>query len=101
MAEKKIAALGVHVSRGVTTHGFALNVTTDLDDFALIVPCGIRDRGVTSIEAEVDPAPSMEQVANSVARHFGRVFGRQMVWVEALEDLLPHAPRSDCRIALE
>jgi lipoyl(octanoyl) transferase len=93
VAEKKIAALGVHVSRGVTTHGFALNVTTDLDDFGLIVPCGIRDRGVTSIEAEVDlhPAPSLEQTANSVARHFGRVFDRQMIWVEALDDLLPRA----------
>ena len=91
VAEKKIAALGVHVARGVTTHGFALNVTTDLDDFALIVPCGIRDRGVTSIEAEVDAAPSLGQVASSVSRHFGRVFGRQMVWVEALEDLLPYA----------
>ena len=91
VAEKKIAALGVHVARGVTTHGFALNVTTDLDDFQLIVPCGIRDRGVTSMEAEVDtsPAPSLEQMANAVARHFGRVFERQVVWVEALEDLLP------------
>ena len=89
VAEKKIAALGVHVARGVTTHGFALNVTTDLDDFALIVPCGIRDRGVTSIEAEVDPAPSFQQVAHSVSRHFGRVFGRQVVWVESLEDLVP------------
>jgi lipoyl(octanoyl) transferase len=89
IAEKKIAALGVHVSRGVTTHGFALNVTTDLDDFALIVPCGISDRGVTSIEAEVDPAPSLEQVANSVVRHFGRVFGRQVVWVKSLDHLLP------------
>ena len=89
MAEKKIAALGVHVSRGVTTHGFALNVTTDLDDFGLIVPCGIRDRGVTSMEAEADPAPSLQQMANGVARHFGRVFGRPVVWVEALEDLAP------------
>jgi lipoyl(octanoyl) transferase len=93
VAEKKIAAVGVHVARGVTTHGFALNVSTDLDDFALIVPCGIRDRGVTSVEAEVDlePAPSLEQMANSVARHFGRVFGRQMVWVETLDDLAPSA----------
>ena len=93
VAEKKIAALGVHVSRGVTTHGFALNVTTDLDDFELIVPCGIRDRGVTSVEAEVDlqPAPSLEQMANSVVRHFGRVFDRQMIWVEVLDDLLPRA----------
>jgi lipoyl(octanoyl) transferase len=91
VAEKKIAALGVHVARGVTTHGFALNVTTDLDDFALIVPCGIRDRGVTSIEVEVAPAPSMEQVVHSIARHFGRVFSRQIVWLEALDDLLPQA----------
>ena len=89
--EKKIAALGVHVARGVTTHGFALNVTTDLRDFELIVPCGIRDRGVTSIEAEVDITPSLSQVAHSVSRHFGRVFARQMVWVETLEDLLPYA----------
>ena len=88
--EKKIAALGVHVARGVTTHGFALNVTTDLHDFDLIVPCGIRDRGVTSMEAEADPAPSLEEMANAVARHFGRVFGRQVVWVESLDDLLPH-----------
>ena len=91
IAEKKIAALGVHVARGVTTHGFALNVTTDLKDFELIVPCGIRDRGVTSIEAEIDSAPSLDQVANSVSRHFGRVFGRQMVWMEALDDLLSYA----------
>jgi lipoyl(octanoyl) transferase len=91
VAEKKIAALGVHVARGVTTHGFALNVTTDLNDFALIVPCGISDRGVTSIEAEADVTPSLDQVANSVSRHFGRVFGRQMVWMEALDDLLPYA----------
>jgi lipoyl(octanoyl) transferase len=94
VAEKKIAALGVHVARGVTSHGFALNVTTDLQDFDLIVPCGIRDRGVTSMEAEVaaQPAPSLEQMANSVVRHFGRVFGRQVVWIETLDDLLPTGP---------
>jgi lipoyl(octanoyl) transferase len=95
IAEKKIAALGVHVSRGVTSHGFALNVTTDLHDFDLIVPCGIRDRGVASMETEVDtqmhPAPTLDQMANSVARHFGRVFGRQVVWVEEFEDLIPAA----------
>lgn len=87
--EKKIAALGVHVARGVTSHGFALNVTTDLKDFDLIVPCGIRDRGVTSIEVEIAPEtpPTLEQAAHSVVRHFGRVFGRQVVWMETLDDL--------------
>jgi lipoyl(octanoyl) transferase len=89
VTEKKIAALGVHVARGVTTHGFALNVTTDLQDFDLIVPCGIRDRAVTSMEAEADQAPSLNQMANSVARHFGRVFARQVVWVQSLEELVP------------
>jgi lipoyl(octanoyl) transferase len=87
--EKKIAALGVHVARGVTTHGFALNVTTDLDDFNLIVPCGIFDRGVTSLHLEADAPPTLEQTAVSVSRHFGRVFGRQMLWLQSLDDLLP------------
>jgi len=91
IAEKKIAALGVHVARGVTTHGFALNVTTDLEDFGLIVPCGISDRSVTSLEAEVThvPPPSLEQASHAIARHFGRVFDRQMVWVDALDAVLP------------
>jgi lipoyl(octanoyl) transferase len=90
ITEKKLAAIGVHVSQGVTSHGFALNVTTDLRDFEWIVPCGITDRGVTSLELEADPAtePTMERAANSAARNFGRVFGRQMVWCESLEHLL-------------
>src|SRR5271155_6193712 len=78
--EKKIAAIGVHVSQGVTSHGFALNVTTDLRDFEWIIPCGIKDRGVTSLELEADATtePTMERAVNATARNFGRVFARQM-----------------------
>jgi len=88
--EKKIAAIGVHVSQGVTSHGFALNVTTDLRDFGWIVPCGIADREVTSLELEAGPArhPTFESAMNATARNFGRVFERQMLWSESLEELL-------------
>lgn len=89
--EKKIAALGVHVSQGITSHGFALNVTTDLRDFEWIVPCGIQDRTVTSLEVEADPAklaPTMENALNASARNVGRVFERQMLWVNSLDELL-------------
>ena len=90
VAEKKLAAIGVHLSQGVTSHGFALNVTTDLRDFEWIVPCGITDRGVTSLELEADPSsePTMEHAANAAARSFGRIFARQIVWCESLEQLL-------------
>ena len=90
LAEKKLAAIGVHVSAGVTSHGFALNVSTDLRDYAWIVPCGIGDRAVTSLELEspCEPAPSLEEAANSAARQFGRVFGRQVVRVDTLDELL-------------
>ena len=89
--QKKIAAIGVHISRGITSHGFALNVTTNLDFFKLIVPCGISDRPVTSIANELAdkrPVPNLEAVAHSVSLNFGRVFARQMLWLESLEALL-------------
>jgi lipoyl(octanoyl) transferase len=88
--EKKLAAIGVHVSQGVTSHGFALNVTTDLRDFDWIVPCGIADRQVTSLELEspLDPLPTLDDALNATARNFGRIFDRQMLWCESLETLL-------------
>jgi lipoyl(octanoyl) transferase len=92
LLEKKIAAIGVHIARGITSHGFALNVSTDLRDFDLIVPCGIRDRAVTSLELEADPAPSMEAVRNAVARQFGGVFGHQVLAVESVDELLASKP---------
>jgi lipoyl(octanoyl) transferase len=91
-AEKKIAAIGIHVSAGITSHGFALNVTTDLRDFEWIVPCGIADRAVTSLEQESTSADlSLATAAERVARQFGRVFNAQMLWVERVEDLMPAA----------
>ena len=88
--EKKLAAIGVHVSQAVTSHGFALNVTTDLRDFDWIVPCGITDKGVTSLELESpqEPSPTLQQAANRTSANFGRVFQRQMIAVESVEELL-------------
>ncbi len=87
LPEKKIGAIGVHVSRGITSHGFALNVSTRLQDFQWIVPCGIADREVTSIEHEVRPPyalPTLEEAANAAARCVGQTFNEHVL---ALPDL--------------
>ncbi len=79
----KLGAIGVKVSRGITMHGFAFNVTTDLSMFAGIVPCGLGDRWVTSIQAETGRAHPIEDVAALAARHFASVFKRLLRWSDA------------------
>ncbi len=79
VGDEKLAAIGVRIARWITSHGFALNVTTNLDHFALIVPCGIADRGVTSLSrllgGTVDPA----DVEFRVIEHFANVFGMSVL----------------------
>jgi lipoyl(octanoyl) transferase len=93
--EAKIAAIGVHISRGVTTHGFALNVSADLDYFSMIVPCGLVGKAVTSMERELQKSVSVEAVSTAASRNFGRVFQSQMLWLESLEDLLTQGTQPD------
>ena len=86
--EAKIAALGVHISRGVTSHGIALNVNIDLSYFNLIVPCGIFSKPVTSIGKELARRVPLQDVAQALARSFGQVFKSQILWLESIEALV-------------
>jgi lipoyl(octanoyl) transferase len=75
----KIAAIGVRIARWVTSHGFALNVNTNLDHFRLITPCGLENTGVTSIEHELGRTIDIDEVREHLTRHFAEIFERDLI----------------------
>ncbi len=85
--EAKIAALGIHISRGITSHGIALNVNTDLRFFDLIVPCGITSKPVTSIARDLGRDVPMRDAAENFARNFGNILSSQTLWLDSLDAL--------------
>ncbi|HTM04190.1 MAG TPA: lipoyl(octanoyl) transferase LipB [Vicinamibacterales bacterium] len=78
IGDEKIGAIGIRISRWVTSHGFAFNVSTNLDHFKLIVPCGIADRGVTSLEKATGRTIALAEVEDAFARDFSEVFDREV-----------------------
>jgi len=89
-ARRKVASIGVHVNRGITTHGFAINVNNDLQPFEWIVPCGIEACRVTSLTRELGAEQDLDAFATTVRDRFAEVYGRTPVEVEA--DQLPGRP---------
>ncbi|MGB0387477.1 MAG: lipoyl(octanoyl) transferase LipB [Ardenticatenaceae bacterium] len=83
--DRKIAAIGARIKSWITFHGFALNVNTDLTDFKLIVPCGLQDRGVTSMQAELGRPLEMAPIKKEIAQHLVEQWGHELVWKEKEE----------------
>lgn len=79
VGNEKIAAIGVRIARWITSHGFALNISTDLSYFQMIVPCGISDKGVTSLSRLTGRHIELSEVVDSTAKHFGELFAREIV----------------------
>ena len=79
VGDRKIGAIGVRVEKWVTSHGFALNANNDLGGFDLIIPCGLRGKGVTSIAREIGHEVDLDELRRSVAEIFGEVVGRRMI----------------------
>ncbi len=81
---RKVGAVGVRISRWVTMHGLALNVNSDLTHFELIVPCGIQDKAVTSVSAELGRTVGVADVLDPLARHFAGLYDTDVEWEDAL-----------------
>jgi lipoyl(octanoyl) transferase len=96
---EKLGAIGVHISRWVTSHGFAYNVATDLRNFDLIVPCGIAGRKATSLEKLLGRAVNMSEVALEISRHFGDVFDLKMT-AGSRDELFSKLERAEQMIAV-
>jgi len=92
----KLVAMGVHISRWVTSHGFAFNVNTDLRYFDCIVPCGLRDKGVTSLARLLGEPVDMAHVAERVIEQFGEVFGLVMEFTKLTVDSRQSTARTPC-----
>ncbi len=84
IGERKVGAVGVRISRWVTMHGLALNVSSDLRQFEMIVPCGIEDKGVTSVSAELGRTLQVADVVEPLARHFAEIYDADIEWSDAL-----------------
>lgn len=92
VADRKIGAVGVRISRWVTMHGLALNVSTDLAHFDLIVPCGIRDKGVTSLERETGSRIPWDEAASRIAEHFAAQYDATLFFHDGPPELPVEEP---------